>query len=69
MTPPMPMIAGGIGSVMSPAITVTKSAKYRHALTGSPAGVGASRTIAPRASGIATLSHDSRSGASLLLDT
>ena len=25
--------------------------------------------IAPRASGIATLSHDSRSGASLLLDT
>ena len=52
MTPAMPMMAGGIGSVMSATMTVVKSAKYRHAFDDRPAGTGVSAIAAPMASGM-----------------
>ena len=51
MTPAMPMIAGGIGSVISATMTVANSAKYRQASIDSPAGTGASAIAAPMTSG------------------
>ena len=52
MTPAMPMMAGGIGSVMSATMTVMNSAKYRQASSDSPAGTGISAIAAPMASGM-----------------
>src|SRR5262245_40591256 len=51
LTPARPRIAGGIGSVMMPAITATNSAKYRHAFVDRPSGTGATLIAMPIASG------------------
>ena len=52
--PTRPTAAAGIGSAMIPAMTVAKSAKYRHAPGESPSGTGSSAMIAPTTSGITT---------------
>ena len=42
---------------MMPAITATKSAKYRHACAERPSGTGATAIAAPIASGATTFGH------------